>query len=54
MHAVEAGRAWNVQPNRCMLVLDNARIHVAEALAAARAAGVVDLFLLAYSATLKM
>ena len=49
MHAVEAGRAWDEQPDRCVLVLDNARIHDEVALAAVRAAGVVVLLLPPYS-----
>jgi len=48
MHAVEAGRAWDEQPNRCVLVLDNALIHDEGALAAVRAAGVVALLLPPY------
>jgi len=49
MHAVEAGRAWDEQPDRCVLVLDNARIHDEVALAAVRAAGIVVLLLPPYS-----
>ena len=49
MHAVEAGREWDEQPDRCVLVLDNARIHDEVALAAVRAAGVVVLLLPPYS-----
>jgi len=49
MHAVEAGRARDEQPNRCVLFLDNARIHDEVALAAVRAAGVVFLLLPPYS-----
>jgi len=49
MDAVEAGRAWDEQPNRCVLVLDNVFIHDEVALAAVSAAGVVVLLLLPYS-----
>jgi len=49
MHAVEAGRAWDEHPDRCVLVLHNARIHDEVALAAVRAAGVVVLLLSPYS-----
>jgi len=45
IHAVEAGRAWDEQPNRCVLVLYNARIHDEVALATVRAAGVFVLLL---------
>jgi len=49
MHAVEAGRAWHEQPDRCVLVHDNAPIHDDVALAAVRGTGVVVLLLSAYS-----
>jgi len=49
MHAVEAGRAWDEQPNQYVLLLDNARIHDEVALAAVRAAGDVVLLLPPYS-----
>lgn len=49
MHAVEAGREWGAQPDRCVLVLDNARIHDEVALESVRAAGVVVFLLPPYS-----
>jgi len=49
MNAVEEGRGWGEQPDRCVLVLENARIHDDVALASVRAAGVVVLLLPPYS-----
>ncbi|KAK1868970.1 hypothetical protein I4F81_011452 [Pyropia yezoensis] len=49
MREVEAGRAWDEQRERCVLILDNARIHDEVALASVRAAGVVVLLLPPYS-----
>lgn len=49
MHGVEAGREWEEQPERCVLVLDNARIHDEEALPSVRDAGVVVMLLPPYS-----
>eukprot|EP00168_Porphyra_purpurea_P014855 TRINITY_DN4374_c0_g1_i1.p2 TRINITY_DN4374_c0_g1~~TRINITY_DN4374_c0_g1_i1.p2 ORF type:complete len:112 (+),score=8.01 TRINITY_DN4374_c0_g1_i1:858-1193(+) len=43
MRAVEHGREWEQQPDRCVLMLDNARIHGQVALARVRAAAVVVL-----------
>jgi len=49
MRPVVKGREWSQQPARCVLVLDNARIHDEGALTAVRAAGVVVLLLPPYS-----
>jgi len=49
MRPVVKGREWSQQPERCVLVLDNARIHDEGALTAVRAAGVVVLLLPPYS-----
>jgi len=49
MNAVEKGRGWGEQPDRCVLALDNARIHDEVALASVRAEGVVVLLLPPYS-----
>jgi len=49
MLPVVEGREWSEQPERCVLVLDNARIHDEVALTAVRAAGVVVLLLPPYS-----
>jgi len=48
MRACVAGE-WSVQPKRCVLVLDNARIHDSVALASLRAAGVLILLMPPYS-----
>ena len=48
MRACVAGE-WSVQPERCVLVLDNARIHDSVALASLRAAGVFVLLMPPYS-----
>jgi len=49
MRPVVEGREWSEQPERCVLVLDNARIHDEVALTAVRAAGVVVFLLPPYS-----
>jgi len=49
MSAVEEGGEWANQPERCVLVLDNARVHDEVALATVRDAGVVVLLLPPYS-----
>jgi len=49
MNNLQQGVAWDGQPARCVLVLDNTRIHDEAALAAVRAAGVVVLLLPHYS-----
>jgi len=49
MRAVPAGRARHEQPDRCVLAIENARIHDDVALAAVRAAGVVGILLPSYS-----
>jgi len=48
MRSVEEGRAWGEQPDRCVLVLDNARIHDEVALTTLRDAGVFVLSLSPY------
>ena len=49
MRAVVPGRAWGEQPDRCVLMMNNARIHDGVALASVRAAGVVVLLFPPYS-----
>jgi len=49
MQSVEEGRAWGEQPDRCVRVLDNARIHDEVALTTLRDAGVFVLSLSPYS-----
>jgi len=39
LHSVEEGLAWEDQPDRCVLVLDNARIHDEVSLEVLRDAG---------------
>jgi len=49
MRTVEEGQAWEQQPDRCVLVLDNARIHDEVSLEVLRDAGVYVLSLPPYS-----
>jgi len=49
MRSVEEGRAWGEQPDRCVLVLENARIHDEVALTTLQDAGVFVLSLPPYS-----
>jgi len=49
MRAVVPGRKWGEQPDLCVLMLNNARIHDRVALASVRAAGVAVLLVSPYS-----